>query len=197
MLSEPGEHQVGQQEPHGEATRDSDQSGCGQGSQLRASRTMLASRRDLPKLPLAVDTEASTPALDAGVETTTSVAEASMRSPADVRRGPRLYKNQLPRRRAVLAEAKDRPSTPRAAETTNVWNQGAGESADASAHREKTSLSSQRSAKKCVSSTTSTVTSSVPAVSPLQPPVEKALPVQSLSRYRQDLLWSVKRADPR
>ena len=40
---------------------------------------------------------------------------------------------------------------------------GAGETADASAHREKTSLSSQRSAKKCLSSTTSTVTSPVPA----------------------------------
>ena len=48
MPSEPGERQVGQQEPHGEATRDSDQSGCGQGSQLRVSRMMLASRRDLP-----------------------------------------------------------------------------------------------------------------------------------------------------
>ena len=113
MPSQPGEQQVGQQEPHGEATRDSDQSGCGQGSQLRASRM------------------ASTPALDAGVETgeTTSVAEASMRSPADVRRGPRWYKNQLQRRQPVLAEAKDRTSTPRAAEATNVWNQGAGESA--------------------------------------------------------------------
>ena len=51
-----------------------------------------------------------------------------------------------------MAKAKDRPSTPRAAKAT-------GESADASAHREKTSLSSQRSAKKCVSSATSTVTS--------------------------------------
>ena len=70
-----------------------------------------------------------------------------MRSPADVRRGPRLCKNQLQRRRAVLAEAKDRMSTPRAEEATNMWNQGAGESADASAHREKTSLSSQRSAR--------------------------------------------------
>ena len=39
--SEPGEHQVEQQEPHGEATRDSHQSGCGQESQLRASRMML------------------------------------------------------------------------------------------------------------------------------------------------------------
>ena len=37
-----------------------------QESQLRASRMMLASRRDLPKLPLPVDTDSSTPALDAG-----------------------------------------------------------------------------------------------------------------------------------
>ena len=38
LPSEQGEHQVEQQEPHGEATRDSHQSGCGQESQLRASR---------------------------------------------------------------------------------------------------------------------------------------------------------------
>ena len=88
--SELGE-QVGQQEPHGEATRDSHQSGCGHKSQLRASRMVLSSRRDLPKLPLPVETEASTPVLDAGVETgkTTPVAETSMCSPADVRRGLR------------------------------------------------------------------------------------------------------------
>ena len=55
MPSEPGEHQVEQQESHGEATRDSHQSGREQESQLRASRMMLASRRDLPKLPLPLD----------------------------------------------------------------------------------------------------------------------------------------------
>ena len=55
LPSEPGEHQVEQQEPHGEATRDSHQSGCGQESQLLAARMMLASRRDLPKLPLPLD----------------------------------------------------------------------------------------------------------------------------------------------
>ena len=53
--SERDEHQVEQQEPHGEATRDSHQSGRGQESQLRASRMMLASRRVLPNLPLPLD----------------------------------------------------------------------------------------------------------------------------------------------
>ena len=139
-----------------------------------------------------------------------------MRSPADVRRGPCWYKNQLQRRQPVLAEAKDRPSTPRAVEATNVWNQGAGESADASAHREKTSLSSQRSAEKCVSSTTSTVTSSVPAhrlpiatasrkgapcpkplASPAGPPVVRKTCRPSLTAAPQQALHKVYHRDHR
>ena len=40
--------------------------------------------------------------------------------PADVRRGLRRYKDQLERRRAVSAKAKDLLSTPRAAEATDV-----------------------------------------------------------------------------
>ena len=101
MLSEPVEQQGGKEEPHGEATRDSHPSGCGQESQLRASRMMRASRR-----PLLVDTETSTPALDAGVETgeTTLVAEASMR-------WTRLDTTSLSSQRS--AESVSRPPLPR------------------------------------------------------------------------------------
>ena len=69
-----------------------------------------------------------------------------------------------------------------------MWNQGAGESADASAHREKTSPSSQRSAKKCVSSPRSLLQSArtVCPLHRLDPRRPKRGSCPKLSRHRQD-----------
>ena len=72
---------------------------------------MLVARRDLPKPPASPTAESSASALY--VEATTgeasSVVEAPLRYPADVKLGLQRYRDQLKRRRAILAKAKTCP----------------------------------------------------------------------------------------
>ena len=84
---------------------------------------MLASRRDLPKLPLLLDRRPrqlwtlewrhARPPLSRRRQCATSLTSDVVFAST----------HRLGRRRAVLAKAKDRTFTPRAAEATDVWNQ--------------------------------------------------------------------------
>ena len=66
--SEPAGRQMTQQEPHAEDGPELHQSGHGQESQLHASRLAFAPRHELPKATMPLNPEASTTALDTGVE---------------------------------------------------------------------------------------------------------------------------------
>ena len=190
MPSQPGEQQVGQQEPHGEATRDSDQSGCGQGSQLRASRMILASRRHLPKLPLPLEwRQAGRPPLSrrrqcarpltsdvvhVGTKISYSVGSLSWQK----RRTARARHAQRKQRMCGI-RVQASPLTPQPTVRKHLCHHNDLLKSVSLPPLPRSLLQSPRT------------------VCRLQPLIEKALPVQSLSRHRQDLLWSVKRADPR
>ena len=122
-------------------------------SAFRGHPRLLVARRDLPKPTAPPKAGSSAPALYAGETTSEAgpVVEAPVQYPADVKLGLRRYRDQLERRRAILAKAKAGPCATRTARGAN---------ASASDPREKASRQSRRSVKKYAESSTSSFTSS-------------------------------------